>query len=228
MDLNTISLLLYWLGYLNGSGRPARFVDSDGEVSDVFQQLTEAFDDASVKALLLTDPIGEASRVRAVMEEKVGTYFSPLPMLSHPVSFTTYSRAFMEACWEHAASLGMPLWSAFEWAAFVRARDGATITDCRWNDGGFTCDVTGTSPCGALSLMIPLGSGEVGSGEVPSATVDGDPVPVVLQNAFGWSYALVPVALDTRTPSSRTVALSLVPASSTETANHHARRGRSG
>ncbi len=204
MDLNVVSLRTSWLQYLNGSGRPMRFVDVDGAVVGCFQQATQAYDDASVKQLLSADPHGEAARTRRLMEEKVSTYFSPLSMLSHPVSFFTYSSEYMNRVWDHAAEMGLPIWSAFEWADFTLARDAARITDARWQDGTFSCRVEGTSPRGSLTLMVPTNGHPV---EAVEATVDGDAVSVTPQEAFGWRYALVPVALDPETACIRDVVL---------------------
>ena len=192
MDLNVVSLRSSWLQYLNGSGRPMRFVDLDGTVIDCFQQATQAYDDASVKQLLAADPRGEAARTRRLMEEKITTYFSPLSMLSHPVSFFTYSSEYMNRVWDHARELGMPIWSAFEWAEFTLARDAARITDAQWQDGVFSCRVEGTSPRGSLTLMVPTNGTQ---GRPLEATVDGEVVAAERRDAFGWGYALVPVAL---------------------------------
>lgn len=205
MDLNVVSLRASWLRYLNGSGRPMRFVDLDGSVIDCFQQATQAYDDASVKQLLSADPKGEAAATRTLMEEKRSTYFSPLSMLSHPVSFFTYSSEYMNRVWDHAAELGLPIWSAFEWAAFTLARDAARITDARWQDGVFSCRVEGASPRRSLTLMVPTNGHVVGPME---ATVDGEAASVTPQEAFGWRYALIPVALDQDTTCSRDVVLS--------------------
>jgi hypothetical protein len=190
MDFNVVSLRRSWLMYLNGSGRPMRFVDLDGTVIDCFQQATQAYDDASVKHMLSADPHGEAAATRRLMEEKLTRYFSPLSMLSHPVSFYTYSSEYMNRCWDHARELGMPIWSAFEWADFTRARDEARILDARWQDGHFSCRVEGRSPRGSLTLMLPTGGRRV-----VQAQVDGAPVAAHTQAAFGWRYSLIPVAL---------------------------------
>jgi hypothetical protein len=138
------------------------------------------------------------------MEANRTRYFGALSMLSHPVSFFTYSSAYMDEVWRSARELGIPLWSAFEWADFVRARDGASIATARWADGRFSCRVAGTSPQGALTLMVPFGAApEPGEGRTPEggtpevrAEVDGEPAPATTQVAFGWRYALVPVPLD--------------------------------
>jgi hypothetical protein len=205
MDLNVVSLRSSWLSYLNGSGRPMRFVDQDGTVLECFQQATQAYDDASVKAKLSADPVGEADATRRLMEEKLDRYFSPLSMLSHPVSFYTYSSAYMNRCWSDANELGMPIWSAFEWADFTAARDAARIADVAWEDGAFRCTVEGASPRGGLTVMVPLEDGAAPS----EASVDGRPVPVTPRDAFGWRYALVPVPLEAQTAQRRRVSLRL-------------------
>jgi hypothetical protein len=204
MDLNYLGLHQFWGTYLTGSDRPVRFVDTSGEVIDCFQQATGAYDDASVKSRLASDPLGEAAQTRRLMEDKVARYFSPLAMLSHPVSFFTYSSAYMHAVWDAAAELGMPLWSAFEWAAFVRARDRAAISAASLRHGRFTCTVTGSSPRGSLTLMVPLSDRGVGG-----ATVAGRAVAATTQEAFGYRYALVPIPMDTAAATSQRVEVGL-------------------
>ena len=181
MDLNTVSNGTAWLAYLNGSGRPLRFVDTDGTVIDCFQQLTSAYDDLSVVDRLSSDPAGEAAATCRVMQDKVERYFSPLSMLSHPVSFHTYSREYQTRCWAAARDLGMPIWSAFEWADFVRARDEARVLSSSWDGARWTADVEGRSPRGSLTLMLPV--------DASSATVDGVPVEVARQRMFGTDYS---------------------------------------
>jgi hypothetical protein len=200
MDFNYLSLSQHWQTYLTGSDRPLRFVDTNGEVIDCFQQATIAYDDASVKALLSSDPLGEAARTRQLMEEKRTRYFSPLSMLSHPVSFHTYSSAYMNKVWETARELGLPIWSAFEWAEFTLARDRARITGARWEGGTFSCRVEGVSPRGSLTLMVPTDRSQV-----VAARVGGETIAHELQPAFGWTYALVPVALDRARATTREV-----------------------
>jgi hypothetical protein len=203
MDFNVVSLRSSWLRYLNGSGRPMRFVDLDGTVINCFQQATQAYDDASVKQKLSSDPQGEAAATRRLMEEKLTRDFSPLSMLSHPVSFYTYSSEYMNRVWDAANELGVPIWSAFEWAAFTLARDRARILEARWEGASFSCRVQGTSPQGSLTLMIPADGRPIAE-----ARVDGEPVTVKQQAAFGWTYHLLPVALGAAQESARAVTLS--------------------
>ena len=202
LDTNLLSIRHQWLQYTNGSGHPGKFVDTDGEIIEVFQQLTQAYDDASVKAQLSSNPVGEAKATRQVMVEKKERYFSPLTMLSHPVSFYTYSSAYQNQCWDYANELDLPIWSAFEWADFVRARDRAQVSHSAWDNGSFSCTVSGSSPSGSFTLMVPLQNGET-----PRATVDGEAVDVSLQDAYGYTYALVPVPISSNGAEARQVAV---------------------
>ncbi|MFD2081387.1 hypothetical protein SAMN05421678_10626 [Actinopolymorpha cephalotaxi] len=191
MDLNSVGAGPSWLQYLTGSARPVRFVDADGTVVNCFQQSTQAYDDLAVKGLLSADPRGQAHLTRKLMEDKVTRYFSPLSMLSHPVSFFTYSRAYMELCWQAASELRMPIWSAFEWADFVVARDQARISAATCTDGVLRYRVTGKSPTGSLTILLP-----VASDRVSRATVDTEVVPVTGIDVFGWSCSLIPISVE--------------------------------
>lgn len=171
------------LQYLTGSARPLRFVDSDGTIVDCFQQATQSYDDLSIVDRLSGNPAGEAETARTVMVDKVERYFSPMSMLSHPVSFHSYSREYQTRCWAAARELGMPIWSAFEWAEFVRARDEARIVSASWDGDRWTATVEGRSPRGALTLMLPA--------DARSATVDGAAVEVHRQDAFGIEYSQI-------------------------------------
>jgi hypothetical protein len=173
------------LQYLAGSARPLRHVDSDGTIVDCFQQATQSYDDLSIVDRLSGNPAGEAETARGVMVDKVKRYFSPMSMLSHPVSFYTYSREYQTRCWTAARELGMPIWSAFEWAEFVQARDEARIVADSWTDGRWTATVEGRSPRGSLTLMLPV--------DARSATVDGQPVEVQRQKAFGVDYCQIAI-----------------------------------
>lgn len=193
LDLNTMSNGTSWLKYLTGSGRPMRFVDSDGTVIDCFQQLTRAYDDLSVVDRLSGNPAGEAAATRREMEECVNTYFSPMSMLSHPVSFHTYSREYQTRCWAAAGELGMPIWSAFEWADFVCARDEACIVDARWDDRTWSARLEGRSPQGSLTIMLPAADGAA------RARVDGEPAEITMRDIFGCSYAQIVVPMSDQT-----------------------------
>ena len=71
-----------------------------------------------------------------------------------------------------------------------------------WDNGSFSCQVSGSSPNGSFTLMIP-----VQNGETPRASVEGEDVDVTLQDAYGWTYALVPVPISSNGAESRHVVL---------------------
>ncbi|MHB0877255.1 MAG: hypothetical protein ACYC5O_14555, partial [Anaerolineae bacterium] len=89
LDSSIISLLDNWGLYTNGSGRPMRFVDVNGDIIDIFEQSVNFYDDASVQKVLTEEPQGEIVRATLQAREAADKYFTPFNLLSHPVSFFT-------------------------------------------------------------------------------------------------------------------------------------------
>ncbi|WP_152363532.1 hypothetical protein [Microlunatus speluncae] len=185
MDLNAQGTGEVWTGYLFGSARPARFVDLDGTVIDVFQQPTQVFDDTSMIERLGGDHEREAATVADHLRHCRDVSFQPLSMQSHPVSFATYSGPFFTAVWRHARDLGLPIWSAEEWALDTDARDRSTMINT--GPDSWTVRAYGTAVPGSKSgrtLMLPVPADR-------SVLVDGTAVPLIRRTVGGIDYALV-------------------------------------
>lgn len=184
MDLNAQGTSEAWTGYLFGSARPARYVDLDGSVIDVFQQPTQVFDDTSVIERLGGDHEREAAAVADHLRHCRDVTFQPLSMQSHPVSFASYSGPFFTRVWRHARDLGVPIWSAEEWARDTDARDRSTMIT---GPDGWTVRAYGTAVPGSTSgrtLMLPVPPGR-------TVLVDGEPAPVTRRIVAGIDYALL-------------------------------------
>jgi hypothetical protein len=189
MDLNAQGTGEVWTGYLFGSARPSRFVDLDGSVIDVFQQSTQMFDDTSMIERLGGDHEREAAAVADHLRHCRDVSFQPLVLQSHPVSFATYSGPFFTAVWRHARELGVPIWSAEDWALDTDARDRSTVTT---SPDGWTVRAYGSSAPGSKTgrtLMLPVPSDR-------SVLVDGAPAQVTRRTVSGIDYALVPLEAD--------------------------------
>jgi hypothetical protein len=184
MDLNAQGTGEVWTGFLFGSARPSRFVDLDGSVIDVFQQPTQVFDDTSMIERLGGDHEREAAAVADHLRHCRDVTFQPLSMQSHPVSFASYSGPFFTTVWRHARDLGVPIWSAEEWARDTDARDRSTMIT---GADGWTVRAYGTTVPGSPSgrtLMLPVPAER-------TVLVDGAPVPVTRRIVGGIDYALV-------------------------------------
>lgn len=176
MDVNYLSVHPFSLGYMAGSGRPLRFVDTDGTVIDCWQQPTLWTEEVLIhpefvfsfkwtveQALAETDKIIQ----RAARE-----FYTPVTFNSHPVSFATYSSPLIEGCWAAARAEGMAIWSADEWLAWTTARAAVRLVQ---DDHGFTLVTAHAMP--ALSLLLPA-----------SLTIDESQGTLTQQQLWGRPY----------------------------------------
>ena len=86
----------------------------------------------------------------ALIREAARTYYTPIALNSHPVSFATYSSPLIEGNWDAALAEQMPILSADEWLAWTEARDGARLiaSAAGW-------EVRVKAAMGAITLLIP-------------------------------------------------------------------------
>lgn len=179
MEFNAQGTNEAWTGYLFGSARPMRHIDTDGTIIDVFQQPTQVYDDATLVATLGEGAAEEAARAITHLEHCRTETFQPLSMQSHAVSFATYSATFFRTIWAHAHDTGIDIWSAEQWAAETDARDRSTI---RTEQDGIHVVAYGTQ--GPRTLMIP-------STRRTLVRVDGRLVDPFLRRVHGSDFAFV-------------------------------------
>jgi len=189
MDSSIISLLDNWGLYTNGSGRPMRFVDVDGEIIDVFEQSVNFYDDASVQKVLTEEPQTEIARATLAAHEAADKYFTPFNLLSHPVSFFTYSSHFIKGVLKTVHEMGLPVLNADEWLEFTLVRDAAGIADTQWDGNALSFTVSNSRGSRGLTAMAPIPEGK----QLATATVDGEATEATLRRVHGRDYALVAV-----------------------------------
>lgn len=157
-----------WGAYMCGSGRPMRFFDRDGSLYDCWQQPLITFDDGSVVDWL-TKHVDEAfDKFRSMLRSALETTHTGISILSHPVSFCTYSQPFMERCFDQLREDGVPIYNGDEWYEFSKRRAAVSIEQSVGANGALVCSVTGLE--GRIPLMVPLGEQKGGT---PHAEVDG-------------------------------------------------------
>ena len=143
-------------GYLNGSGLPVRFMDSDGRFIDLYEQVTISTDDGwrTDKTFLPAKSLDEciaASRQQA--DDARGRYHTVYHPYFHPISLDVRGlMPWFDAMLAYTADL--PRFSDVDWVAFNEARRSTTPRWC---------------------LRAPL----------PSASVDGEPLPVTHREREG-------------------------------------------
>lgn len=131
MELNYISVHPFSLGYMAGSGRPLRFVDTDGAIINCYQQPTLWTEEVLIHPHFVFSFKWTVARALAetdkIIERAAREFYTPVIFNSHPVSFATYSSPLIEGCWDKALAEGMKIVSADEWLAWTKARDRVRI-----------------------------------------------------------------------------------------------------
>ena len=178
-----------WGRYMCGSGRPLKFCGPDGIVHNCWQQPVVTFDDASVVELLGERTAAAREQFEALLAEALGSSHTTIPFLSHPVSFHTYSRGFMEPSWDRLREEGVPMYNADQWLDFIDRRAAIRIAAAQNHGGNAEYTVSGVD--GRFALMVPMDDGPA-----PRLAVNGRPVDGVVQRRLERNWLFVPLAGD--------------------------------
>lgn len=162
MDVNYLSVHPFSLGYMAGSGRPLRFVETDGALIDCFQQPTLWTEEVLIHPGFVFSFKWSVERalqeVDKILARAAREFYTPVTLNSHPVSFATYSSPLIEGCWQGAQEQNMSIVSADNWLAWTEARDGVRIHHAA---SGFTADgftVEAAQDVETLTILLPAES----------------------------------------------------------------------
>lgn len=194
-------------GYLTGSGLPMRFVDLNGEILPVYQQLTNIVDEQYMAQPFYPDWRRDADQVIAMMDAGLSAYYSAFVANFH-VDYYNWGeiRPWAEAIMAAAQSRGMPIWTADRWLDYVLNRNGTRIQDMQWDEAAGRLSFTFVStPTLSFShtLWLPLRFREW---EIREARVDGQLVPLLSQTLRGIPGVFLLLA-----PGSHAVVISFLP-----------------
>jgi hypothetical protein len=173
-------------GHLTGSGRPMKFIDEQGRIIDLYQQLTQIADEH----LIPMDVPGwggwpqltadEAVEVAKYMLDRsvdgdycaIGGQFhvDPFQLGGDPAE---KGGIFLEGSLDYANQLGVPILSAQEWLDFTNLRHDAEFTDVSWNSNASTLTfnlLPLNQPGSTLTMLLPLYHADK---SLSSLTIDG-------------------------------------------------------
>jgi hypothetical protein len=157
-----------WLsGYFTGSGLPMRFVDEQGRLLNIYQQLTQLADDhllklhwTGVAELSAEDALAVARPMfdRSLTDHSVVTMQFHTDPYAHPEPHYTQAVRWLEGSLDYARSKGLPIWDSLKWLQFWEARYGAVMKDFEWDAANkrlsFSAEVD-REPGAELALMLP-------------------------------------------------------------------------
>jgi hypothetical protein len=189
-------------GYFTGSGMTMKFIDEQGHVLNIYQQLTQLADEHLLAMPWVT---GEVSRLtaeeaievsRALLRRSLDGAYGAITAQFHVDPFVFGGQvASEEAHWlegtlDYAAAQGIPIWSALEWLRFIEVRHDANLVDIQWHSASHRLSfdlVAQSAPDLALTVMVPQHHGNAGLAQVE---VDGVPVEHRVRELgsgkYGW------------------------------------------
>jgi hypothetical protein len=188
-------------GHLTGSGLPMKFVDQQGRILNIYQQLTQLADEHLLDVMngpaqLSAEDAVEVSRIllRRAVEGTHGAIvaqFHTDPFYAGVES--AEARRWLEGTLDYAAAHGIPIWSAAEWLHFTEVRHDATLEEVQWHPAARRLSfqlAAQAAPDVELTVMVPLWHGE---DRLAQVEVDGRPVEHGERKVGGVSYGWIPV-----------------------------------
>ena len=181
LDVNFAPIRYFDRGYLNGSGLPARFMDSDGRFIDLYEQVTISTDDGwrtdktFLPARSLDECIADSRRQADDARDRYHTVYHPY---FHPISLDVRGlMPWFDAMLAYTADI--PRFSDAGWVAFNDARRALRLEALDWDPRARS--LTFAVRAGAAVDDATL----VFEGAAASASVDGEPVPVTCREREG-------------------------------------------
>ncbi len=189
-------------GHFTGSGLPMRFVDEQGRILNIYQQLTQLADEHLLGAAGGPARLSAEDAIRvsqALLRSSLDGHYSAVVAQFHTDPFassgesTAEAARWLEGTLDYAAALGIPIWSAAEWLRFTEIRHDATLEDVQWNSAARRLSfqlVTQPAPDMDLTVMVPLWHN---GARLVQMEVDGQPVDYGERRVGGVTYGWVSI-----------------------------------
>jgi len=154
-----------------------RFCDGNGVVHDCWQQPIITPDDQSLIPKLQGHPTESKEEFDATIGDALERHHSAIGILSHPVSFCTYSGPVMEHAFDRLHEAGAPIYNGDEWLAFTDRR-----ANVRVEQEDTRCRVSNLA--GEITLMLPLK-------DQGTVAVNGEAAPYEVERRLEEDYGFV-------------------------------------
>jgi hypothetical protein len=191
-------------GYFTGSGLPMRFVDQDGRLLAIYQQLTNLVDEHVFKMPWgmggsNLDVLGALNVSRNLMQKSLNGAYCAITGQFHIDPFTfggeigdTAGR-WLDGTLDFAASNNIPIWSAAKWLEFNEYRRNATINNLEWYPSTNTLRFNISSDMmGGVNPFILIPEDHI-TQHIVEVTIDGKMTSLVERKVGGMNYCGVNV-----------------------------------
>lgn len=186
-------------GHFTGSGLPMRFANIDGQMLDIYQQVTQ-FGDEHFFELPWTsaDHLGPKRGVETIaglFQSSLDGNFAAVAINFHSDPYDMEDRfrlpatELMSGTLDAAQAKGLPIWNAQHWLDFITLRQSARFDALKWENKSLSFDLTvRLQPQDGLSVLIPC---EFNQSVLRWVSVDGKAAEYANWAVGGVKYGLV-------------------------------------
>jgi len=180
-----------------------RFVDEQGRILDIYQQLTSLVDEHLFQVPWGTHVGLNAEQAievsKTLLHRSLGGYYGAIAAQFHVDPFVqggeygVRAGRWLEGTLEYAASQRVPIWSAQEWLRFIKVKHDTAIEGVSWERAARRLSFQLRAeqvPDLKLTVMVPLQHGEA---RLDRVEVDGVSANYFERRISGASYAWTPV-----------------------------------
>lgn len=198
LDQNYIPRRFYRHGYLNGSGLPVKFMTSEGQLLDIYEQNTHLTDDGEVEEEKFLVPGHDQQVVITyalkMLQDCESRFHGVFQAAFHPHLTSRKALWLLEAVLRYCRDHDIPMVNGEFWVKFNDARraidldvDVAALAEGRLR-------LTLTSPVSVEGITVMLPE-EAGSGRLRELSACGDPAG--FQRVFwkGQRYGVLPISV---------------------------------
>jgi len=173
-------------GNYTGSGLVMKFANSKGKVIDVYQHLTNVYDQQYTEN---DDADGFFDCFRGIMDRSLDNeVYSFVSIKAHNDEYY-FSREPLMKMLEYARSRNVPVWTAVDLLDFMKLRNEARFRDIKWTDNNLTFSViSATNEDSGLTFFVP---GTHGDYRFSQITVNGEIQQFFMRSVKGHEYAFV-------------------------------------
>jgi hypothetical protein len=182
-------------GYINGSGQPLRFVDTQGNLLPIYQQVTALVDEQLLYPAYseqLTTAQALAVSRQLIDDSEAGGYAAIATQFHVEWASFGQIQPWIEGTLDHAVLRGAPIWPAERWLTYTEARHATRVSQLAWSDAAGELTFQAEVPAGAeaQSVLVPL---TYVNRTLSAVTIDGAAVSFTTQAIHGRPTAFVAV-----------------------------------
>ncbi|MGE3508976.1 MAG: Calx-beta domain-containing protein, partial [Vicinamibacterales bacterium] len=186
-------------GYITGSGRPMRFVNTNGTLVQpaIYGQPTVLIDHQLFGITIWSDTLSTADALgvsRTLIDAAVTDYHTVIPTQWH-VDYYTWGEVqpWVDGTMEYAQANNVPMWTGERWLRYTEARDATLISGTTWSSTLRQLQFTVTVPTGAEAQTVMVPTLYAGN-QLVDVRVNGTVTAVTTQLLNGRSESMFSVA----------------------------------